>query len=149
MKVLPRNPVRRLVLGRLVTLTAAFTYCLLRAAAAFYPDPDRTPTGALLLSGNGNFLWVWGAAWLFAGGWCLVDLWQGHTRHGLPFAVGLAMAWGSAHAIVWVWSGFTNPDWIPALASITPCLIIFGLLLKVNALHEMVAQAAAAVRRHD
>lgn len=147
MRLLPRNPVTRLVIGRVVTLTAAFTFCLMRAGAAFFPDPDRAPaTGALLMSGGGQYLWVWGAAWIAAGIWCLVDLWQGHTRYGLAFAVGLAMAWGSAHLMIWAGSGFRNPDWLPALASIAPCLIILGLLIKVAALHDIVRQATATAR---
>lgn len=146
MSILPRSPAKRIILGRIITLVSAFIYCAYRATAAFLPDPDNMPTGALLLSGNGRYLWVWGAVWVLAGAWCIADLAKGHTRYGLAAAVGLALAWASAHLIVWAASGFSNPDWVPAIGAIAPCMIIFGLLLKVTALHDMVNKLASKDR---
>jgi hypothetical protein len=134
---------RRVTAGRVIALSAAAVYCLLRVFMLM--SGNLTPAGKIITA-DGALTWPWAAAWLTAAGWCVWDIIQHRTRHGLAFTVALAMTWGTGNVGVWAMDGFTGTGWASALGYYAPALIVFGLMLKIGALYDLLEDVSNHLR---
>jgi hypothetical protein len=129
---------RRVIIGRNITLSAGILYCLSRSIYYSTIRPDDLSGAQQIITAEGHVLGLWAAVWGLAAILCVVDMVNRHTRHGLSLLVGIAFAWGIGYAIIWAASGFTDYALISsAIGWLTPAAFIFGLLLKVTALQDM------------
>lgn len=133
---------RRVIIGRNITLSAGILYCLSRSIYYSTIRPDDLSGAQRIVTADGHVLGLWAAVWGLAAILCVVDMVNRHTRHGLSLLVGIAFAWGAGYLIIWAATGFTDY----ALASsaigwVTPAAFIFGLLLKITALQDMIRAA--------
>ena len=131
------KPHRRVIIGRNITLIAATVYALGRAVLYLAEDQSSVTGVGAFLTANGRMLWVWSLAWLVAAVLCAVDMINHRTRYGLSLVVGLAASWGTAHLINWGAAGFVGDGWLDAIGWLTPAALVFGFLIKVTALHDM------------
>jgi hypothetical protein len=135
------KPHRRVVIGRNITLTAGACLALTRGMTYATLDPANMNLGQQLVTLDGKILGVWAGVWLAAAVLCIADMVNRHTRYGLSLLVGAAFAWGIGYLIAWALTGFTNPSLITsAMIWIMPAALIFGFLLKVTALQDMLRQ---------
>lgn len=140
--ILNLPPHKRVIIGRNITLTAGILYCLSRSAYYSTVRPDALSGAQSVITANGHALGFWAAVWGMAAVFCIVDMVNRHTRYGLSILVGIAFAWGICYAIIWAVTGFTDWQLISsAIGWIAPASFIFGFLLKVTALQDM-------LRRH-
>lgn len=129
---------RRVVVGRNITLTAGAVYALSRGLYYATLNPDNLSPAQDVIAADGRLLGVWAAIWSAAAVFCVVDMINGHTRHGLSLVVGLAFGWGAAYAIIWAATGFTDFSLISTcIGWVTPAALVFGFLIKVTALQDM------------
>ena len=134
---------RRVIIGRNITLTAGAVYALTRAAYYATVRPDVLSPAQGVIAGDGRLLGAWAAIWLLAAVLCIVDMINRHTRYGLSLVVGLAFGWGAAYAIIWACTGFTDFNLIStAIGWVTPAALVFGFLIKVTALQDMLRHRA-------
>ena len=130
---------KRVILGRNITLTAGAVYALTRATYYATVNPDAVSPAQGVITGDGRLLGGWAAIWLVAAVLCIVDMINRHTRFGLSMVVGLAFGWGAAYAIIWACTGFTDQSLLStAIGWVTPAGLVFGFLIKVAALQDMV-----------
>jgi len=135
------KPVRRVVIGRNVSLTAGAVYALTRGLTYATVDPSHLNQGQALITADGRVLGLWAAVWFAAAVLCVADMVNKHTRYGLSMVVGLALAWGLGYLGTWAFTGFTNPDLLAsAVGWITPAGLVLGFLIKVTALQDMLRQ---------
>jgi hypothetical protein len=135
------KPDHRVILGRNITLTAAVVYALTRSIYYFVKDPDTVSPAQGVITGDGHLLWAWGAAWVLAAVFCIADMVNRHTRHGLSAVIGLAFAWGVAYFLMWMFTGFTDVELLSSAANwLTPTVMVWGLVFKVTALQDMLRQ---------
>jgi hypothetical protein len=135
------KPDHRVIIGRNITLTAAVIYALTRSAYYLIKDPDTVSPAQGVITADGQLLWAWGAAWIIAAVFCVADMVNRHTRHGLSAVIGLAFAWGVAYLLMWIVTG-SQGNWDMELLSsaanwITPTGMVWGLVFKVTALQDM------------
>lgn len=139
--VKPVSSYRRVVIGRNITLTAGAVYALTRAAYYATTSPDTLSDAQNIITTDGRLLGAWAAVWGLAAVLCITDMINRHTRHGLSAVVGLAFAWGAGYAIMWGATGFTQFTLIiTAIGWLTPAGLVFGFLIKVTALQDMLRQ---------
>lgn len=132
---------RRVIAGRNITLSAAAVYALTRAASYATMNPAELNEAQQIITVEGRILGLWAAVWLMTAVYCVVDMVNRHTRHGLAMIVGWTLAWGSSYLVVWAGSGFTAHSMLAtAIGWLTPGMIVFGFLLKVTALQDMLKQ---------
>lgn len=137
---------RRVVIGRNITLTAAIIYSLSRCVYYATLNPGVGTQAQELLTGDGRLLGLWATVWAIAAGLCVVDMVNRHTRWGLSLVVGLAFGWGLAYGTIFAINGLDDTILIySAISWIALAAIIFGLLLKVTALQDMVRQKPPGV----
>lgn len=141
------RPHKRVAIGRNITLISAMIYALSRSMIYLTLDPSTVTGVAAFLTANGGMLWAWSLAWFAAAVFCLTDMRNHHTRYGLSLVVGLAAAWGLAHGIHWAIEGFADMGWLTAVGWLTPAAIVFGFLIKVTALHDMLNPDGAGEKR--
>ena len=138
MPLLNLKPQKRVMVGRNITLTAGVLYCVSRSYYYSTVDGDSLSGAQEIITANGHALGLWAAVWGLAAVFCIVDMVNRHTRHGLSLLVGIAFAWGFGYAIIWAFTGFTDFQLISSAVSwLAPALFIFGFLLKVTALQDM------------
>jgi hypothetical protein len=135
------KPHQRVIIGRNITLTSAAVYALTRALYYATTSPDALSDAQNIITTDGRFLGAWAAVWTITAVLCVSDMINRHTRHGLSAVVGLAAAWGIGYAIMWGVTGFTQFSLISAAVGwLTPAGLVFGFLLKVTALQDMLRQ---------
>jgi len=127
---------RRVVIGRNITLTAGIIYSLSRSL--YYATLNQTSASAAqdVITADGRLLGMWAGVWACAAACCVADMVNKHTRYGLSLVVGLAFAWGIAYGIMWAVTGDATLL-SSAIGWITPAGLVFGFLLKVTALQDM------------
>lgn len=141
---------RRVVIGRNVTLTSAAVYAITRSLYYATTNPDALSDAQNIITTDGRLLGAWAAIWALTSVLCVTDMINRHTRHGLSAMVGLAAAWGIGYTIMWGVTGFTQFSLISAaIGWLTPAGLVFGFLLKVTALQDMLRQATPAVGSLD
>jgi len=129
---------RRVVIGRNITLTAGAVLAITRGLSYATLNPADMNLGQVLVTFDGKILGVWAAVWLAAAVLCIADMVNKHTRYGLSLVVGAAFAWATGYLIAWALTGFTHPDLLAsAMGWLTPAGLVFGFLLKVTALQDM------------
>lgn len=132
------KPDHRVIIGRNITLTAGAIYAMTRAIYYAMLSPDSTSPAQAVITVDGRALGVWATLWGLASVFCVVDMVNGHTRHGLSIVVGLAFAWGFAYGAMWAFTGFTDFQLLSScIGWLTPAGLVFGFLLKVTALQDM------------
>ena len=139
--VKPLKAHRRVVIGRNIALSAGAVYALTRALYYATASPESLSAAQNVIVGDGRALGAWAAVWGVAAVLCVADMINRHTRHGLSAVVGLAFAWGIGYAIMWGVTGFTQFTLISAaIGWLTPAGLVFGFLIKVTALQDMLRQ---------
>ena len=134
---------RRVVIGRNIALTAGIMYALTRAIYYVTVDPDSLSGAQDVIAADGRALGLWAGLWIAAAILCVVDMVNHRTRYGLSLVVGIASAWGIGYAIIWACTGFTDLQLITsAIGWLTPAMLVFGFLLKVTALQDMLRQSS-------
>jgi hypothetical protein len=138
MAITNMKPHHRVILGRNITLTAGAFYALSRAISYATMDPDRMTEAQLIITAEGRALGAWAVVWFIAAVMCVADMINRHTRYGLSVIVGIAFTWAAFHLGIWAWGGFSDFNLVAiALGWFAPAGMVFGLLLKVTALQDM------------
>ena len=136
---------RRVVIGRNITLTSGAVYALTRALYYATVPPESLSEAQNIITTDGRLLGAWAAVWGMTAVLCVADMINRHTRYGLSAVVGLALSWGLGYAIMWGVTGFTQFTLISAaIGWLTPAGLVFGFLIKVTALQDMLRQKPAA-----
>lgn len=132
------RPETRVVIGRNIILTMGALYSLRQSLYYATTRPESLSGAQEVITADGGALGVWAALWGLAAVLCVADMVNRHTRHGLSALVGIAFAWGVGYAIIWAATGFTDFQLVnSAIGWIAPAVFIFGFLLKVTALQDM------------
>jgi len=148
--ILNLPPSKRVVIGRNITLTAGAIYALSRFLYYATVNPAELSPAQDLFTLNGHIIGVWTGVWFAAAVFCVVDMINRHTRHGLSAVAAIAFGWGMGYLLVWVFTGFTDFSlFSSAISWLTPAGLAFGLLLKVTALQDMLKMAADLRRAND
>ena len=138
-------PHKRVSVGRNITLTAGILYCLSRSVYYSTIRGDALSGAQQILTADGHALGLWAAVWGMAAVFCVVDMVNRHTRYGLSILVGIASAWGVGYLLIWIFTGFHDGQLVSsAIGWIAPAAFIFGFLLKVTALQDMVRRQKGA-----
>lgn len=137
----PVKPHRRVVIGRNITLTAGAVLALTRGLSYATIDPDTLNLGQSLVTLDGKLVGLWAAVWFTAAILCIADMINRHTRYGLSMVIGAAAAWALGYLFAWALTGFTNMELVAsAMGWLTPAGLVFGFLIKVTALQDMLRQ---------
>lgn len=129
---------RRVVIGRNIILTMGALYALRQSIYYATIRPESLSGAQRIITAEGNALGIWSALWGLVLVFCVADMVNRHTRHGLSVLVGTSFAWGVGYLLIWAFSGFQDPNLVnAAIGWIAPAAFIFGFLLKVNALQDM------------
>ena len=129
---------RRVVIGRNIALTSAAVYAFTRGLYYATTNPHDLSPAQNILTADGRLMGIWAAVWFAAMVLCVADMVNRHTRHGLSAVVGLAVAWGCGYLIMWGCTGFTQFSVLSsAIGWLTPAGLVFGFLIKVTALQDM------------
>ena len=129
---------RRVMIGRNIVLTMAALYSMRQSIYYATINPDSLSGAQKIITGDATFLGLWSALWGLVTVLCVADMVNRHTRHGLSVLVGIAFAWGVGYLIIWACTGFIDFNLVnSAIGWIAPAAFIFGFLLKVNALQDM------------
>lgn len=145
MKIINLPAHRRVILGRNITLVAGIIYSTAQAIYYGTVHPESLTAAQRVVTADGAAVGAVSGLWAAAAVLCVVDMVNRHTRHGLSVITGLAFAWGLAYATLWALGGCTDLRLLgSAIGWATPALLIFGFLLKVTALQDMLAHPRAA-----
>lgn len=138
-QILRLAPSSRVMVGRNIILTMGALYCVSRSVYYTTIGPDALSGAQTVITGNGHALGFWSALWGLAAALCISDMVNRHTRYGLSLLAAIATAWGICYAIIWAVTGFTDGSLVSsAIGWLAPAAFIFGFLLKVTALQDMV-----------
>ena len=129
---------RRVMICRNIVLTMAALYSMRQSIYYATIQPESLSGAQQIITGDGSFLGLWSALWGLVTALSVADMVNRHTRHGLSVLVGTAFAWGVGYLIIWACTGFIDFNLVnSAIGWIAPAAFIFGFLLKVNALQDM------------
>lgn len=132
------KPARRVMLGRNVILTMGALYALRQSIYYATIGPDALSGAQEIITADGKALGIWAGLWGAVAALCVADMVNRHTRNGLSLLVGVAFAWGAGYLLIWAFTGFQDFTLVnAAIGWIAPAVFIFGFLLKVNALQDM------------
>lgn len=135
------KPHHRVVIGRNITLSAGALLALTRGLMYATIDPADMNLGQQLVTLDGKILGLWAGVWLAAAVLCIADMVNRHTRYGLSLLVGAAFAWGIGYLIAWAMTGYTHHELLAnGMIWMMPAALIFGFLIKVTALQDMLRQ---------
>ena len=137
-RIIAMEPRPRVVLGRNITLTAGVVYALSRCVYYATANPSDMSGAQAVATANGGALGAWAALWGFTAILCIADMVNRHTRYGLSLLTGIAFAWGFGYLIMWAASDFRSLSLLNgAVGWLAPASFIFGFLIKVTALQDM------------
>jgi hypothetical protein len=132
------TPEQRVVIGRNITLSAGLLYCVSRSIYYTQVRAEDLSGAQEIITADGNALGIWAALWAFGAVLCIADMVNGHTRNGLSMVVGVAFAWGFGYLSIWAFGGFHDFSLVSSgITWIVPAVFIFGFLIKVTALQDM------------
>jgi len=132
------RPEARVIVGRNIILTMGALYALRQSIYYATIRPETLSGAQEIITADGNALGIWSALWGLVVAFCVADMVNRHTRHGLSVLVGISFAWGVGYLLIWAFSGFTSMSLVnSAIGWIAPAAFIFGFLLKVSALQDM------------
>lgn len=133
---------RRVMIGRNIVLTMAALYSARQSIYYATIHPDSLSGAQEIITADGAALGIWSALWGLVMVLSVADMVNRHTRHGLSLLVGIAFAWGVGYLLIWAFTGFIDFNLVnSAIGWIAPAAFIFGFLLKVTALQDMLAQS--------
>lgn len=137
-EIMPLDPGRRVMVGRNITLTAGVVYALSRCIYYATANPDHLSPAQTVATAGGAGLGAWAVIWGFTAVLCVFDMVNRHTRYGLSLLTGIAFAWGFGYLIMWLLTGCHDLSLLNgAVGWIAPAAFIFGFLIKVTALQDM------------
>jgi len=117
-------------------------YSLSRSIYYATVHPENLSGAQEVITGGGAALGLWSAVWGLGVVFCVVDMVNRHTRHGLSIVAGIAIGWGIGYLLIWAFTGFVDPQLVNgAIGWLAPGLFIFGFLLKLNGLQDMLKTA--------
>lgn len=129
---------RRVMIGRNIILTMGALYALRQSIYYATIRPESLSGAQEIITAGGSALGVWSALWGLVLVLCVADMVNRHTRHGLSVLVGTTFGWGIGYLIIWAATGCSDFNLVnSAIGWIAPAAFIFGFLLKVNALQDM------------
>ena len=132
---------RRVVIGRNIALTSGALYAFTRFLYYATANPASLSPAQNIITADGKVLGAWAAVWLIACVLCIADMINRHTRYGLSAVVGLAFAWGAGYLLMWICTGFIDFSLLTsAIGWLTPAGLVFGFLIKITALQDMLRQ---------
>lgn len=132
------RPELRVIIGRNIILTMGALYSLRQALYYATTPPVALSEAQGILTADGGALGAWATLWALAAALCVADMVNRHTRHGLSALVGITFAWGIGYLLIWALSGFIDYTLLnSAIGWLAPAVFIFGFLLKVTALQDM------------
>jgi len=138
------KPESRVMVGRNIILTMGALYSLSRSIYYATLRPGSLSGAQEIITADGAALGIWSALWGLVTVLCVADMVNRHTRHGLSVLVGIAFAWGAGYLIIWACTGFTDYALVSsAIGWMAPAAFIFGFLLKVTALQDMLRDREA------
>jgi len=127
------------MIGRNITLSAGILYALSRSIYYSTIGPHSLSGAQAVITADGHLLGLWGAAWGMVATLCIADMVNRHTRHGLSMLVSICAVWGGSYLIIWGVDGFRDFSLVSsAIGWLGPAAFIFGFLLKVTALQDMI-----------
>ena len=88
-----------------VALTRSIAYIPL---TPFKPDN----AGPLILTDEGEYMWLYGTLWLICGLLLLWDTFGKDTGWGVPLFSGLMVVWGLSYLAAWLISDFHSLSWM-------------------------------------
>lgn len=136
---------RRVVVGRNIVLTMGALYSLRQSIYYATIRPESLSGAQEIITADGKALGIWSALWGLVLVFCVADMVNRHTRHGLSVLVGTSFAWGAGYLLIWAATGFHDFTLVnAAIGWIAPAAFIFGFLLKVTALQDMLHSRDAA-----
>jgi hypothetical protein len=130
---------RRIAIGRNIVLSMGALYAV-RQSIYYATIQEDTLSGAQdVITASGSALGLWSALWGVVGVLCVIDMVNGHTRNGLSLLVGITAGWGIGYLLIWaIGSGFQDMNLVnSAIGWLAPSVFIFGFLLKVSALQDL------------
>lgn len=134
-----RNPVRRVMVGRNIILTMGALYALRQSIYYATIGPDALSGAQEVITAEGKALGVWAGLWGAVAVLCVADMVNRHTRNGLSMLVGVTFGWGVGYLLIWAFTGFQDfPLVNAAIGWIAPAVFIFGSLLKITGLQDMI-----------
>jgi ribose/xylose/arabinose/galactoside ABC-type transport system permease subunit len=130
---------RRVVIGRNIALTSGAVYAFTRGIYYATTNPADLSPAQDVLTADGRVMGLWAAVWFTAMVLCIADMINRHTRYGLSMVVALAFGWGVGYFFIWACTGFTDFSVLSsAIGWLTPAGLVFGFLIKVTALQDMI-----------
>jgi len=135
---------RRVMLGRNIVLSMGALYAI-RQSIYYATIREGSLSGAQeIITANGAGLGVWSALWGVVGVLCVMDMVNRHTRNGLSLLVGITAGWGIGYLLIWaIGTGFQDMTLVnSAIGWLAPSVFIFGFLLKVTALQDLLSAKA-------
>ena len=130
---------KRVMIGRNIILTMGALYALSRSIYYATTDAGLLSGAQQVITAHGGGLGVWAGLWGLVTVLCVSDMVNQHTRHGLSLLVGITSAWGVGYLLIWGFTGFGDFNLVSsAVGWLAPALFIFGFLIKVTALQDMI-----------
>jgi len=136
---------RRVSIGRNIVLSMGAMYAL-RQSIYYATIPEDALSGAQsVITANGAALGIWSALWAVVGVLCVMDMVNRHTRNGLSLLVGITAGWGIGYLLIWAFgTGFQDMTLVnAAIGWLAPAAFVFGFLLKVSALQDLLRAKGA------
>lgn len=129
---------KRVMLGRNIILAMGALYALRQSIYYATIRPESLSGAQEIITGYGGGLGIWSGLWAVVAVLCVVDMVNRHTRQGLSLLVGITAGWGVGYLLIWAFSGFQDFNLVnSAIGWLAPAAFIFGFLLKVTALQDM------------
>jgi len=143
--ILSLPPEKRVMIGRNITLSAGVLYALTRSIYYATIRPDSLSGAQAVITADGHLLGMWSAAWGMVATFCIADMVNRHTRYGLSILVSICTVWGFSYLTIWAATGFVDFSLVSsAIGWLGPASFIFGFLLKVTALQDMLRRPKEA-----
>ena len=129
---------KRVALGRNIVLSMGALYAVRQSIYYATIQEETLSEAQAVITADGAALGMWSALWGVVGVLCIMDMVNGHTRNGLSLLVGVSGGWGVGYLLIWAFAGFQDMNLVnSAIGWLAPSVFIFGFLLKVSALQDL------------
>jgi len=130
---------RRVMIGRNIVLSMGALYSIRQSIYYATIREDALSGAQDIITANGSALGLWSALWGVVGVLCVMDMVNRHTRNGLSLLVGITAGWGVGYLLIWaIGTGFQDMNLVnSAIGWLAPSVFIFGFLMKVTALQDL------------
>lgn len=126
-----------------------------KQALAYSPifTPPHEGAGAMLLSDQGEFLWVYALLWSLSAILSFYGMVVGRGRRPLLLYIFLCICWAGGYAGAWVVSGYTSDDLMTACTYLSIALLVAAVYRYAELLQdkqvETTTAAISVVRGQD